>query len=91
MLTGSVGEGRLRRKKSYLLSLRLSKLSSVFKTRSFQSKNHASSLFLYAPQISRTLTLCLEHCTLFLEDEDDLICSLWGPSGCGAPNASLCA
>lgn len=35
MCTGSLGEGRLRRKKSYLLSLRLSKMSSVFKSISF--------------------------------------------------------
>lgn len=33
--TGSLREGRLRRKKSYLLPLRLSKMSSVFKSISF--------------------------------------------------------
>lgn len=63
---------RLQRKKSYLLLLRLSKLSSIFKTRIFQNKSHANYPLLHVPQVLYTLTPCLKLCTVFLEDEDSM-------------------
>lgn len=65
MGTGSMRDVRLRRKKSCLLFLMLSKMSSVFKPRTFQYESHANYPLLRVPHILCTLTPCLKHCTLF--------------------------
>lgn len=102
--TGSVRDGSLWRKKSYVLSLRLLKMSSVFKSWSFQSKKHTSSPFVHAPPPSLLYPysvpdVSLKHCTLFLRMRmahkclAGMVretCSLQEPSRFCAPKASSC-
>lgn len=90
MGTGSVRHVGLWRKKSYLLFLRLSRMSSVFKTRTLQTKSHANYPLFHAPHVLCTLTPCLKHCTLFLEDENGthMAGTLRDPD-CGDPQVIL--